>query len=121
MILRPQPGEKGMTDFFESESFLLPSQVRADVAGRLRETKGIKSIEMRMKGDAIEGGKQFGVLLSTLLKRGVKVSHEFSIKLEFPQGVSREKVLSLVENMPRSKNGSLKVRLELEDTAEAAA
>ena len=103
-----------MTNFFESESFVLPSQVRNDVAGRMKETKGIKSVELQLKGDSMEGGKEFSKLLMAMKKRGVKISHEFSIKMDFPKGISRERVLDLVDSMPRPKNGSLKVRIQVE-------
>lgn len=102
-----------MASFFESESFVLPSQVKNDVAGRLKETKGIKSVELQLKGDSMEGGKEFSRILMALKKRGVKISHEFSIKLEFPRTISRERALSLVENMPKPRNGSLKVRIQI--------
>ena|SRR3989338_2194849 len=101
-----------MTDFFESASFVLPSEVRNDVAGRLKEKKGIRSVELSVKGETLEGAKEFGRMLVGLKKRGVKVSHEFSIKLDFPRSISRDSALDLVENMPRSKNGSLKVRIQ---------
>lgn len=104
-----------MTDFFESESFLLPSDVRKDVAGRLKEKKAIRSVELRVKGEALEGAREFGRLLVGLKRRGVKVSHEFSIKLDFPRSISRDKALELVDSMPRSKNGSLKVRIQFAD------
>ncbi len=102
-----------MTDFFETESFLLPSEVRNDVAGRLKEKREIQSIELKVKGDTLEGAKEFGRILVGLKRSGVKVSHEFSIKLEFPRSISRDKALVLVESMPRSKNGALKVRIQL--------
>jgi hypothetical protein len=102
-----------MTNFFESESFVLPSEVKNDVAGRLKDSKGITSVEMQMKGDSMEGGREFSRLLLALKKKGVKISHEFSIKLDFPKGISRDSALDIVENMPKPKNGSLKVRLGL--------
>ena len=100
-----------MTDFLESASFDLPSQVKHDMAGRLKDVKGVKSVELCLKGDALEGAKEFGRLLLGMKRRGVKISHEFSIKLDFPRAVSRDKVLELVESMPRSKNGTVKVRI----------
>lgn len=104
-----------MADFLESESFVLPSQVREDVAGRLQDPKSVKSLELLVKGEALEGAKAFGDLLLTLRKRGVRISHEFLIKLDFPKSISRDKTLSLVESMPKPRNGSLKVRIQLDD------
>ena len=109
-----------MTDFFESESFVLPSLVRNDIAARFKERKGVKTLEFLMKGELLEDAKEFSEILSTLKKRGVKVSHDFSIKLEFPRTISRETALALVEKMPKSKNGSLKVRLELDKSSSAS-
>lgn len=102
-----------MANFFESASFVLPSQVKNDVADRLKETKGIKSIELQLKGESMEDAKDFSRMLVALKKRGIKISHEVSIKLDFPRTISREQALSVVESMPTSKNGTLKVRLEL--------
>jgi hypothetical protein len=102
-----------MTDFFETESFLLPSQLKNDVAGRMKGSRGVKSIELHLKGDSLDGAKEFGRMLVALKRRGVRITHEFSIKIEFPRSISRERALDLVGNMPRSKNGSLKVRVEL--------
>ncbi len=102
-----------MSDFFESDNFVLPSQVRNDVAGRIKENQEIKSLELRLKGDALENTKDFATMLLGFKKRGVKISHEVSIKLEFPRAISRDRALSLVESLPKPKNGYLKVRVEL--------
>lgn len=101
-----------MTDFFESESFILPSEVRKDVAVKLRAVKGVKSLELHFKGDAMEGAKKFSQMLLALKRAGVKISHEVSIKLDFPRDISRDKALLLVENMPKPRNGSLRVRVQ---------
>jgi hypothetical protein len=106
-----------MTEVFESESFLLPSQVRKDVAGRFKDTKGIKSVELQVKGDAMEGAKEFAGLLLALKKRGAKITHEVSIRIQFPRQITRDKALALVESMPKPKNGSLRVRIEVERRA----
>ena len=102
-----------MADFFESDNFILPSQVRNDVAGRIKENQEVKSLELRLKGDALENTKEFATMLLGLKKRGVKISHEVSIKLEFPRAISRDRALGLVESLPKPKNGYLKVRVEL--------
>ena len=101
-----------MTEIFESASCLLPSEVKSDVANRLKETKGIKSLELQFSGSSLQGAKEFGEVLKSLKRQGVKVSHEFSIKLDFPQSISREKILSIVERMPKAANGSMKVRIQ---------
>lgn len=101
-----------MIDSFESDSFGLPSQVKDDVQGRLKNKQAIKSLELRVRGESLDGGKEFGQILKALHRRGVKISHEFSIKLEFPKAINREKALFLVENMPKSKNGSVKVKIQ---------
>ncbi len=101
-----------MADVLESKSFVLPSEVRKDLAALLKETKAVKSLEFHFKGDDLEGAKQFGESLVSLKKRGVKITHEFSIKLEFPRMISREKALELVEGMPKPVNGSIKARIE---------
>ena len=100
-----------MPHFIESESFVLPSEVKSDVIHRLKETRGIESLEIRLNGDSLEGAREFGVILMALRKRGVRISHEVAIKLEFPRAISRERALSLVENMPKPRNGSVKVRI----------
>ena len=104
-----------MADFFESASFVLPSEVRKDVAGRLKAKNGIRSLELQLKGEALEGAKEFANMLSALKKRGVKISHEFSIRLDFPRAISRRRALLLVGSMPKPKNGSVKVRIQLQD------
>jgi hypothetical protein len=101
-----------MIDSFESESFVLPSQVKDDVEGRLKDKQAIKSLELRVRGESLDGGKEFGQILKALHRRGVKISHEFSIKLEFPKAINRERALFLVENMPKSTNGSVKVKIQ---------
>lgn len=102
-----------MSECFESASYVLPSEVRNEVAGHLKESKGIQSMELRMHGDSLEGAQEFGQLLIALRKRGVKISHDLTIKLEFPRAITRDKALALVENMPKPRNGSVKVRVEL--------
>ncbi len=100
-----------MIEMIESDSFVLPQDVRNHVASRLKESGAIHSLELELKGDAMEGAKKFGDSLVALRKRGVKVSHEFRIKLDFPHKISRAEALTIVEGMPRPKNGSLRVRV----------
>ncbi|MBI3251839.1 MAG: hypothetical protein HYZ52_00770 [Candidatus Omnitrophica bacterium] len=104
-----------MTDLFESESFLLPSQVKNDVAGRLKDSRPIRSLEFQVTGDALEGAKEFGAMLLGLKKRGVKISHEVLIKLDFPNTITREKTLAIVGGLPRPRNGSLRVRVHMKE------
>ena len=106
-----------MPDFFESESFVLPSQLLSDVAGRFKVERGIESLELRLSGDALEDTKSFAKLLLDLKKRGVKISHEISIRLDFPHKISRESALSLIENMPKPKNGLVKARIQFDSSA----
>ncbi|HTL69764.1 MAG TPA: hypothetical protein VL404_00590 [Candidatus Eisenbacteria bacterium] len=108
-----------MAQFFESASCVLPSEVKDDVLGRLKETKGIESLEVQLSGDSLEGAREFGVILTALKKRGVKISHDVSIKLEFPRAISRERALSLVENLPKPRNGSVKVRIRIAGEAKS--
>lgn len=110
-----------MADFLESQSFISPSRVKEDVAGRLAAVKNIKSLEFLVKGEALEGSKEFSEILLNLRKRGVKISHEFVIRLDFPKSIAKDKALSLVQSMPSSKNGSLKVRVWSESAAPTAA
>ncbi len=102
-----------MTNFLESENHASPSQVKNEFAGRLKDTKGIKSLELVLKGDSMDA-KDFGRTLVALKKRGVKISHDVSIRLDFPRAISRDSALALVESLPKPRNGSLKVRLEVE-------
>ena len=108
-----------MVDFFESESFVLPSEVKSDVEGRLKNIDGIRSLEFQIKADALRNAKEFSDTLVSLRKKGVKITHEFTIKLAFPKTISREKTLTLVESMPKPVNGRIKVRIELDRSLEA--
>jgi hypothetical protein len=103
-----------MTDFFESDSFVSPSQVKQDVVNRLKEPRAIRSLELQFKGDDLRQAKEFAVMLGSLKRQGVKISHEFLIRLDFPRGLARERALTIVENMPKPVNGSVKVRIGLE-------
>lgn len=110
-----------MTNTFESESFLLPSEVKKDVTDRLKDTGSIRGLEFLFRGDALEGAKEFTKELVALKKQGVKISHEFTIKLSFPRSISRRKALELVERMPKPTNGSVKVKIQFDDVAPATA
>ncbi|OIO36863.1 MAG: hypothetical protein AUJ72_05585 [Candidatus Omnitrophica bacterium CG1_02_46_14] len=105
----------------ESDSFILPKDVKNHVARQLKESGSIHSLELELKGDAMEGAKQFGDNLVALRKKGVKISHEFIIKLDFPRRISRTEALTIVEGMPRPKNGSLKVRVHFIDEKRSGA
>lgn len=107
-----------MNEVIESDSFILPQDVKDHVASRLNESRSIRSLELELKGDAMDGGKSFGDSLMALRKKGVKVSHEFLIKLDFPKNISRAETLAIVEGMPKPKNGSLKVRVHLSSPKE---
>ncbi len=111
-IERPTTGAT-MPDYFESGNCVLPSDIKNDVAGRLKQIKGVKSLELHVKGSDLERGKEFGRLLVALKKRGVKISHEFTIRLEFPRDITREKTLEIVERMPKPVNGSLRIKMEV--------
>lgn len=102
-----------MTECLESESYILPLDVRKDIAGRLKERKAIKAIEIHFRGEALESAKEFSNILLSMKKRGVKITHDFSIKLEFPKTISKDMILELIEKMPRSKNGALKAKIHL--------
>lgn len=104
-----------MADFLESESFVLPRDVKKDLEGRLNETKRVKSLEFHFKGDDLEGAKEFAKMLLALRRQGVKISHQFSIRLDFPRTISRQKTLALVENMPKPVNGSMKAGAHMEN------
>ncbi len=104
-----------MIEMIESDSFVLPQDVRNHVAGRLKESGAIHALELELKGDAMDGAKKFADSLAALRKKGVKVSHEFRIKLDFPRKISRAEALTIVEGMPRPRNGSLKVRVHFID------
>ena len=110
-----------MNEVIESESFVLPQEIKDHIAGRLDESRAIVSLELQLKGDAMDGAKQFADSLLAMRKKGVKVSHEFVIKLDFPRTISRQETLAIVGGMPRPKNGSLKVRVHLSSPAEASA
>lgn len=103
-----------MSEFFESASFVLPSDVKKDVEFRLKKLKPVRSLELLMNGDNVREAREFGAILSALKKRGVRITHEFSIKLEFPKGLSREETLELVERLPKPVNGLMKVRLQMD-------
>lgn len=109
-----------MSEVIESGSFILPQDVRNHVAGRLSGSSVIRSLELELRGDAMDGAKPFADSLTVLRKKGVKVSHEFVIKLDFPRTISRDEALTIVGGMPKPKNGSLKVRIHLNSPAEAS-
>ena len=102
-----------MNDLFESGSFVSPSEIKGDVAGRLKETHGIKGLELQVKGDDVERTEDFAKLLKALKKSGVKISHEFSIRLDFPHPISKQRTLAILESMPKPVNGSLKAKVYL--------
>ncbi|MBI3316280.1 MAG: hypothetical protein HYZ87_04830 [Candidatus Omnitrophica bacterium] len=106
-----------MTRVFESETFVSPMQVKKDIETRFKEVRGIKSVELKFNGDGLEDAKQFAGMLVSLQKQGVKVSHEFSIKLDFPNAISRQKTLLLMESLPKPVRGTVRARLEILNSA----
>ena len=103
-----------MNDIIESESHENPLDVKNNVAGRWMDKRSVKALDLELKGDAMDGAKNFGDNLSLLRKKGVKISHEFLIKMKFPHAMAREEVLEIVEGMPKPRNGSIKARIYLE-------
>ena len=57
-----------MTDVIETDSFLLPQDVKDNVAGRLKEASDVRSLELELKGDAMDGAKPFAENLAVLRK-----------------------------------------------------
>lgn len=102
-----------MPEYFESESFVEPHQAKNHVANILKNSKRVKSLTFETKGESLKDAKEFSKKLILLKRKGVRVSHEFLLKLDFPKGVSRDHILDLIENMPKPINGEAKVKVEL--------
>lgn len=102
-----------MTNLFESEYFDSPKELKNSMVGRLKGAKQVTSLELLVDGKDLEGAKEFSELLISLRRQGVKISHQFSIRMDFPRDISKEKTLELLEYFPKPKNGHLKIRLEL--------
>jgi hypothetical protein len=103
-----------MPEVFETKSFTLPSEIRDDLATRLKQAKGVRSLEISFKGDDLHEAKMFAAALLALKKQGAKISHQFSIKIELPRGITRERIMALVMNLPKPVNGSVKVNVQTE-------
>ena len=101
-----------MTTPLESLKFASPQDLKNDLAVRTKDVKGIKRLELLIEGDLLGDARSFGELLAGLRRQGVRISHNVSIQLDFPGEISRQKTLELVERLPKSRNGSLKVRIE---------
>ena len=103
-----------MQDFLETECFALPQEVKNDLALRMKTAKNINSMEFELNGETLENSKEFTEMLVTLKKRGVRLSHKISIKLDFPQVISKEDALDLLENIPKVKNGCVRARIHFD-------
>jgi hypothetical protein len=104
-----------VTNFFESKDFVLASEIKDDLTERLKKSKRIKTLELHFKGDDLKNAKKFSESLVALRKNGTRISHEFSIRLSFPQSLSRQKALEFIGALPKPVNGSMKVRIELNE------
>ena len=103
-----------MQDFLETECFALPQQVKNDLALRMKTAQNIKSVEFELNGETLENAKEFADMLVALKKRGVRLSHKISLKLDFPKAISKDNTLELLENIPRVKNGCVRARIHFE-------
>ena len=103
-----------MQDFLETECFALPQQVKNDLASRIKTAGRIKSVEFELNGETLENSKEFTDMLIALKKRGVRLTHKISLKLEFPQVISKEHRLDLLENIPKVKNGCVRARIHFD-------
>ena len=101
-----------MAELLESGKFVLPHDLKNELSSRLKKVRSVKSIEVELDGTSMQGAKEFGQTLLTLKRRGAKISHKVSIKMDFPKGMMREEVLELVERMPRPVQGSIKIKVE---------
>ena len=103
-----------MTDFLETECFALPQEVKNDLALRMKTSKNIKSVEFELSGETLENAKEFTAMLVTLQKRGVRLTHKISLKLEFPRVISKDHALDLLESIPKVKNGCVRARIHFD-------
>ena len=103
-----------MTDFLETECFALPQQVKNDLASRLKAAQSIRSVEFELNGETLENAKEFTEMLVALTKRGVRLTHKISLKLDFPRVISKEDALGLLENIPKVKNGCVRARIQFD-------
>lgn len=94
----------------ESERVETPNQLRRQVEARLNNRQ-VRSLKMYVEGRALGGAKDFGATLVALRQRGAVVTHKVEILVEFPNGISKEETLKLIEKLPTPVKGSLKVRL----------
>lgn len=100
-----------MTDFLETECFALPQEVKNDLALRMKGAKSIKSVEFELNGETLENTKEFTEMIVSLRKRGVRLTHKISLKLDFPQVISKDDALDLLEKIPKVKNGCVRARI----------
>jgi hypothetical protein len=101
------------SEFYESQDFLLPQQARDAAAERLKRARGVKRVELLLKGDSLQGAKRFSDAILALRRGGARVSHEVTIRLEFPKAVSNRRAMALFDSLPHSRNGTVKIRLQL--------
>ncbi len=104
-----------MPETSEVKSFTLPSKIEEDLTLNLKDARRVRSLEFHFQGEDLEDAKAFAKTLVDLKKRGVKISHDFLIKVEFSRSVSRERMLALVRNIPKPVNGSVKARIHLNE------
>lgn len=102
-----------MSDYYETENYLEPGEVKNHVASLLKESKSVKSLVFETQGESLKDTKEFSKRLLMLRKKGVRITHQVSIKLDFPVTISRQNILDLIENMPKPINGTAKVRVEV--------
>ena len=101
----------GMTDFLQSERFSQAQSLKESLEPQLKDPVSVKSLEIAIQAESIEDAKHFKEILLALRGKGVKISTDFSIRLEFPETMNRDKTLSIIEKLPKLKNGSLKVKI----------
>ena len=106
--------EPSTQDFLETECFALPQQVKNDLASRMKTAKNIKSVELELNGETIENAKEFADMLIALKKRGVRLTHKISLKLDFPRVISKDHALDLLESIPKVKNGCVRARIHFD-------
>jgi len=108
----PVIAEPVKTISFETKEYATPFNLQTEVEGRLVSDDRVKKVTLFITGEGLQDTAKLEQLATDLAQGALKVDLE--MELQFPQWISKEQLLRLLERVPVPLIGQVKAKIEME-------
>jgi hypothetical protein len=97
---------------FETKEYATPFNLQTEVEGRLVSDDRVKKVTLFITGEGLQDTAKLEQLTTDLAQGALKIDLE--MELQFPQWISKEQLLRLLERVPVPLRGQVKAKIEME-------